>query len=387
MSHARQSATSRFDAIMQRLPQQEHQRSALLAGRNSEVRTDMKALVLDDFGRMSVQERHTPSPAGDEVLIEIVATGICGSDIHGYTGENGRRVPGQIMGHETVGLVAAMGTGVESDEFAVGDVVTFNPVVVPAEEVERFSGREQHCPDKYVIGVAPDIVAAFAQYVTVPARNVVRLHPGMPVEYGALIEPLAVGVHAVRRVAVDHNSTVLVIGGGPIGQSVILAARMAGARDIVVSEPDAGRRALCERLHARTIDPAVGPVPEQLRQLLGGLAGVAIDAVGVEQTVAAALESVQLGAMVCLVGMGAPQFALPAYQVSTGERSLVGSFTYSAQDFRDAARWVSGAPPELDELISRQVRLEEGPQAFADLARGDGTAGKVLVRLQPVSDT
>ncbi|MCK0173927.1 zinc-binding dehydrogenase [Mycolicibacterium sp. F2034L] len=347
----------------------------------------MKALVLEDFGRMTVQERRTPSPTGDEVLIEIVATGICGSDIHGYTGENGRRVPGQIMGHETVGIVAATGPAAECAEFTVGDVVTFNPVVVPAEHVAEFSGREQHCPDKYVIGVAPDVVAAFAQYVTVPARNVVRLRPDMPVEYGALIEPLAVGVHAVRRVGVDHTSTVLVIGGGPIGQSVILAARMAGARDIVVSEPDAGRRALCERLHARTIDPTTGPVPEQVRRLLGGPAAVAIDAVGIEPTVAAALESVQLGAMVCLVGMGAPQFVLPAYRVSTDERSLVGSFTYSAQDFRDAAHWVSGAPPELEELISRQVPLEDGPQAFADLARGDGTAGKVLVRLQPASGT
>jgi threonine dehydrogenase-like Zn-dependent dehydrogenase len=344
----------------------------------------MKALVLEDFGRMGVQERPQPSPAREEVLIEIVATGICGSDIHGYTGENGRRTPGQIMGHETVGIVAEIGTDAQSDEFAVGDVVTFNPVVVPAEEVQRFSGREQHCPGKYVIGVAHDVVAAFAQYVAVPARNVVRLDPDMPVEYGALIEPLAVGVHAVRRVAVDGSSTVLVIGGGPIGQSVILAARMAGARDIVVSEPDAGRRALCERLAARAIDPAAGPVPEQVRRLLGDLADVAIDAVGTEQTVAAALESVHLGAMVCLVGMGAPQFVLPAYKVSTEERSLVGSFTYSAQDFRDAAHWVSSAPPELEELISRQVRLEDGPQAFADLARGDGTAGKVLVRLQPV---
>lgn len=346
----------------------------------------MKALVLEDFGRMTVQERRTPSPAGDEVLIEIVATGICGSDIHGYTGENGRRVPGQIMGHETVGIVAEMGTEAASDEFTVGDVVTFNPVVVPAEEVERFSGREQHCPGKYVIGVAPDVVAAFAQYVTVPARNVVRLRPDMPVEYGALIEPIAVGVHAVRRVAVDHDSTVLVVGGGPIGQSVILAARMAGARNIVVSEPDPGRRALCERLHARAIDPTAGPVPEQVRQLLDGLASVAVDAVGTEQTVAAALGSVRSGAMVCLVGMGAPQFVLPAYQVSTEERSLVGSFTYSARDFRDAAHWVSGAPTELGDLISRQVRLDDGPQAFADLARGDGTAGKVLVRLQPVSE-
>ena len=345
----------------------------------------MKALVLDDFGRMAVHERSMPHPVGDEVLVKIVATGICGSDIHGYTGENGRRVPGQIMGHESVGVVAECGPDAGSTDFTPGDVVTFNPVVVPVDDLDRYAGREQHCPDKYVIGVAHDVVAAFAQFVTVPARNVVRLSADMPVEHGALIEPIAVALHAVRRVAVDDKSTVLILGGGPIGQSAILAARMEGATDIVVSEIDSTRRVLCERLGAKVIDPAAAPVPEQVCDVFGDLASVALDAVGIERTVASALESVRLGGLVCLVGMGAPTLRLNAFRISTDERSLVGSFTYSAQDFRDAAEWVSGGPAELGELISRQVRLEDGPQAFADLARGDGTAGKVLVWMDDAS--
>jgi threonine dehydrogenase-like Zn-dependent dehydrogenase len=346
----------------------------------------MKALVLDDFGTMSVRERQKPVADVDQILIEIVATGICGSDIHGFTGENGRRVPGQVMGHETVGVVAECGPETGQYGFSVGDVVTFNPVVVPAEQAEKFAGREQHCPDKYVIGVAHDVVAAFAQFVAVPARNVVALDTGMPIEFGALIEPLAVGVHAVRRVGVGPGSSVLVIGGGPIGQSVVLAARMEGATDIVVSEVDPGRRALCSRLGAETLDPAGGSLPERVAAILGGPATVAIDAVGIGATVAGALESVELGGAVCLVGMGTPQFPLDAYSVSTGERSLVGSFTYSAEDFRDAARFVSGAPPEVGELISRRVPLDDGPRAFTDLAAGDGTAGKVLVMLGDRAD-
>jgi threonine dehydrogenase-like Zn-dependent dehydrogenase len=341
----------------------------------------MKALVLEDFGRMTVRRHRKPQPHGDEVLVKIVATGICGSDIHGYTGENGRRIPGQIMGHESVGIVAECGADVSTTDFAPGDVVTFNPVVVPADQVARYAGHEQRCPNKQVIGVAPDVVSAFAEFIAVPARNVVRLRDDMPVEHGALIEPIAVAVHAVRRVAVYSASAVLVLGGGPIGQSVILACRMQGARDIVVSEIDPARRALCERLGARPIDPAAAPVPDQVRQIFGNFASVALDAVGIEQTVAAALESVQFGGSVCLVGMGAPKFALDAFRISTEEKSLVGSFTYTARDFRDAADWVSSGPAEIGELISRQVPLEDGPQAFADLARGDGTAGKVLVRM------
>jgi threonine dehydrogenase-like Zn-dependent dehydrogenase len=337
----------------------------------------MKALVLDDFGKMSVREHKKPVAGRDQILVEIAATGICGSDIHGFTGENGRRVPGQIMGHETVGVVAECGSEAGQYGFAVGDVVTFNPVVVPAEQAVEFVGREQHCPDKYVIGVAHDVVAAFAQFVAVPARNVVALGSEMPIEFGALIEPIAVGVHAVRRVGVRPGLSVLVIGGGPIGQSVILAARMEGATDIVVSEVDPGRRALCARLGARTL----------VKVLLGGPAAVAIDAVGIGVTVAGALESVKLGGAVCLVGMGTPQFTIDAYSVSTEERSLVGSFTYSAEDFRDAAQFVSSAPPEVGELISRRVPLHDGPQAFTDLAAGDGTAGKVLVLLSDRVDS
>lgn len=108
----------------------------------------IKALVLRDFGQMVVEELPDPTAGPGEVLVSVVATGICGSDLHGYTGENGRRAPGQVMGHESVGTVAALGRGTEGTGLAVGDVVTFNPVVVPESAVEEYAGREQMCPDK-----------------------------------------------------------------------------------------------------------------------------------------------------------------------------------------------------------------------------------------------
>ncbi len=343
----------------------------------------MRALVLEDFGRMAVQERSMPRPAGDEVLIKIVATGICGSDIHGYTGENGRRVPGQVMGHETVGIVAECGPDVGSTDFAPGDVVTFNPVVVPGDDVARYAGCEQRCPNKYVIGVAHDVVAAFAQYRhrAGPKRGAAaQRHAGRARRADRTDRGRGARGPAGRRG--PERPAVLILGGGPIGQSVVLAARMEGATDIVVSEIDPGRRALCERLGAKVIDPATGPVADQVRQIFGDLASVALDAVGIEQTVAAALESVRLG------GVGVP---------GRHGRTAVASWTRFVSAPREVA-WSaasptrrrtsvtprsgsSSGPAEVGELISRQVRLEDGPQAFADLARGDGTAGKVLVRM------
>jgi len=339
----------------------------------------MRALVLTKFGELRVEERPTPSAAADEVLIRVVATGICGSDIHGYTGDNGRRVPGQVMGHESVGRVAALGENAEDSGLALEQVVTFNPVVVPPTDAAAYAGREQHSPNKTVIGVVPEIPAAFADYLVVPARNVVPLPEGIPVEYGALVEPLAVAAHAVRRVLVASDRRALVVGGGPIGQSVVLALTMKGVETIYVSEVDPGRRALCERLGATTFDPTAGPLADAIAAA-GGPVDVAIDAVGISASLTDALACTTLGGRVCLVGMGSSRLQLDAFAISTGERSIVGSFTYSAHDFTDAASFVASGAPGIGELISREVSPEEADATFAALARGDGTAGKVLVR-------
>lgn len=341
----------------------------------------MKALVLKDFGSLVVEDRPMPQPVGDEVVIQIEATGICGSDIHGFTGENGRRVPGQIMGHESVGLISSLGADAAALGLEVGQRVTFNPVVVPVADLETYAGREQHCPDKYVIGVKSDVVSAFAQYIAVPARNIIVLPSSIPVGYGALVEPLAVAVHAVRRAGVHADDRVLVLGGGPIGQSVVLALLMAGVTRILVSEVTEARRALVERLGARVIDPMQGPVAGQVISVFGTRADVTIDAVGITPTITDALRSTALGGTVCLVGMGSPALDIEAFAVSTEERSIVGSFTYSNKDFVDAAAWIATTPDIAAELISREVPLAAANDAFTGLASNDGTPGKVLIRL------
>lgn len=333
--------------------------------------------MLKDFGDLVVAERETPVAGPGQVLLRTLSTGICGSDLHGYTGANGRRVPGQVMGHETVGRVAAVGDGVDLPE---GLLATVNPVISCGVCPACAAGTEQLCATKRVIGVDPAISAAFAEYVAVPAANLVPLPESMPEAYGALIEPLAVGYHAATRGAVTAADSVLVIGGGPIGQAVVLAARRMGAERILVSEPNAGRRRLCEGLGAEVVDPAAGALPDQVRERLGGPATVAFDAVGVSATIADALAATSLGARVVLVGMGAPTVELGAFAISTAERSLIGTFSYPAAEFRAAAEWVAEAPAELDRLIEKQVELEEAPAAFAQLARDLGIAGKVLVR-------
>ena len=338
----------------------------------------MKALVLVEFGRLEVRDLPDAQPGPGEVVVEIACTGICGSDIHGFTGANGRRVPGMVMGHETSGRVLALGEGVAGP--AVGTPVTVNPVVVPTEDAAAWRGREQQHPGKWIIGVRPDVVAAFGQQVVVPARNLVALPDGMPLAHGALVEPLAVATHAVGRLHPGPGA-VLVTGGGPIGQSVVVALQQAGVGTILVSEPTAARRDVLATLGAIPLDPNSGPLRDQVIAAIGEPASAAVDAVGATSSLADCLTATLPGATVCLVGMASPRLELSAFDISTAERTLMGSFTYSSTDFAQALAGLAAAPAAADALISRTVPLADAPATFTALAKGDGTPGKVLVDL------
>ncbi|MDO9397425.1 MAG: alcohol dehydrogenase catalytic domain-containing protein, partial [Herbiconiux sp.] len=228
---------------------------------------------------MALADRPRPEAGGGEVLIRVAFTGICGSDIHGYTGHNGRRSLGQVMGHESSGTIQGFGPGDALPGLAIGDAVTFNPVVLPLEDRAEFTDREQHSPRKSVIGVDPTRTASFADYIVVPAVNVLRLADGMPVEHGALVEPTAVALHAIRRAGVIGHERVLVVGGGPIGQSVVLVLQALGVPEILVSEISPGRRSLLEEMGVSVIDPSAGDLAAALGRHGGPVDGT-IDAVG-----------------------------------------------------------------------------------------------------------
>ncbi|HSU36787.1 MAG TPA: alcohol dehydrogenase catalytic domain-containing protein [Propionibacteriaceae bacterium] len=344
----------------------------------------MKALVLRGNYDIAVEERPDPRPGSGEVVVEVIATGICGSDFHGYSGENGRRHPGQVMGHETVGRIGELGSDVSG--LTAGQLVTVNPVMGCNNCPACASGQQQWCSRKVVLGVAPEISAAFAERVAVPAANIVTLPEEMPAELGALVEPMAVGYHAVRRGDAVEGDRVLVIGGGPIGQACLLAARRLGIDNLAISDVSPSRRELCAGLGARPIDPTAGDLAAAVTTTLGGPATLVVDAVGISRTVADALAASDLGARIVLVGMGSPQLDLAAYAISTGERSLVGSFTYSPAEFAETAAWVGTVPDGIASLIDGRVGWEGAPQSFDDLARGRSTASKILVFPQGVPE-
>ncbi|HEY9376535.1 MAG TPA: zinc-binding dehydrogenase, partial [Jiangellaceae bacterium] len=243
------------------------------------------------------------------------------------------------------------------------------------------AGASQRCPQRRVIGVQPDISAAFAERMVAPSRNVLPLPDGTPPDVGSLVEPLAVGYHAVQRAALSPDDAVFVLGGGPIGQAAALAARRLGSSRVVVAELDAARRDLVTRLGFSTVDPAKMSASE-ITAALGGPAAVVVDAVGTSRTLQTAFDTSVPGARIVLVGMGAPRVEIAAYAVSTEEREVFGSFAYDDAAFRDTVHWAAANAPDLEPLIERRVELDEAPETFRALAAGELTAGKVLVQPQ-----
>lgn len=341
----------------------------------------MRVLELVGWSKLIVSQGREPVIGDHDVLIEVLATGICGSDIHGYTGENGRRQAGQVMGHETVGRVVALGDLVEPGEaVSIGDIATVNPVIGCKTCLQCLDDAEQRCPERRIIGVTPGLLGAFAEFMTAPSSNVVPLPSTMPIRYGAMVEPLAVGYHAVRRGAVSAGDAVLVVGGGPVGQACVLGAQRLGAARIAVSEPSAHRRDINSAIGAVAIDPtSSSDFSAAVEAALGSLPDVVIDAVGTNESLETAFAAAPLTSTVVLVGMGHPKIAISAFEVSTKERSLVGSFCYSPQEFRETAAWVGEAPAVIDVMIGGMVDLAEAPATFAALAGDQAPQGKVLV--------
>lgn len=343
----------------------------------------MRALVLHGPHSIGVQQVPDPAPASGEVLLRITATGICGSDVHGYTGENGRRHPGQIMGHETVGRIAGGDAGaLAARGLAVGDPVTVNPVIGCKRCGACSIGEEQSCPERRLIGVDPEISSAFADLMVAPAANVTRLPDRMPEDQGALIEPLTVGYHAARRGRCSAEDRVVVLGAGPIGQACVLAALRLGVGHVLVSEPNPNRATLIRQLGSAQIT-AVDPVRQRLADIapdvLRGRPTLVLDAVGSAATLRDALDVADRLARVVLVGMNEPIVQLSAYGISTAERELIGAFCYNREDFTTTTAWAASMPDQLGLLIDRRVGWSGAASAFEELASGTSGASKILV--------
>src|ERR1700730_10928786 len=227
----------------------------------------MKALLLSKYRHLEITDLPVPAPGRDEVLVRVAACGICGSDVHGYDGSSGRRIPPIVMGHEAAGTVAAIGEGVS--DLAEGDRVTFDSTVYCGKCNYCLRGEVNLCEQRQVLGVSCGDyrrAGAFAEFVTVPARVVYKLPESISFADAAMLEAVAVAIHAVSLAAISGETTALVVGAGTIGVLTLQALRAAGSKRVFVSDVDATRLKLAKELGAMDVLLAGADVVAQILQ-------------------------------------------------------------------------------------------------------------------------
>ena len=347
---------------------------------------DMKALLLSKYRQLEMADVPTPAAGAGEVLIRVGACGICGSDVHGYDGSSGRRIPPIVMGHEAAGRIAAVGAGVTG--LAEGDRVTFDSTIYCGACGFCRRGEVNLCDHRQVLGVSCGDyrrAGAFAEFVTVPARVVYKLPESVSFAEAAMLEAVAVAIHAVSLAEISAESAVLVVGAGTIGVLILQALRAAGCKRVFVSDVDATRLIMAKELGAADVFRADGDVVAQILQRTGGVGvDVALEAVGRNETVSAAIASVRKGGTVVLVGNISPDVTLPLQKVVTRQIRLQGSCA-SAGEYPQAIKLMARGSIRVKPLITAVAPLAEGPQWFERLYAREPNLMKVVLTPGPVS--
>lgn len=341
----------------------------------------MRALLLSEYKKLSVVDMPVPPIGEDEVLVRVKACGVCGSDIHGYDGSTGRRIPPLVMGHEAAGVIERAGSRV--DGLTAGDRVTFDSMVSCGACGFCRGGQINLCDNRMVLGVSCGDYrrhGAFAEYVAVPARILYKLPADLPFERAALTEAVSIAVHGVNRRVPASDERAVVIGAGMIGLLTIQVLKVKGVRTIVAVDIDEGKLGLARRMGAtHTLNATAVDVPAAIADLTGGRgADVAFEVVGLGDTVANAVRSVRKGGTVVLIGNLSPTVGLPLQSVVTREVSVLGSCG-SSGEIPECIDLLARGAIDVDPIISLKAPLDAGPELFARLYAGDRRLMKVII--------
>jgi len=331
----------------------------------------MKALVFKGPKKFEVEEWPLPEVSPGDALIRVRACGICGSDIHGYLGVTGRRLEGYCMGHECCGDIAALGEGVHG--WAVGDRVAVQPTIFCGECVYCQEGRTELCLHKRFLGVF-DVNGAMAEYVSVPAKLLYRMPDTMSYADGALIEPLAVAKCAVDKLPGGvMGKSALVVGAGTIGLLIISVLKARGAKTVIAVDLSQNRLKFAKSSGADYVfDPSKADIVTEVRAVTDGLgADVSLEAVGADRPVKTAIDCLRLGGGCVWVGNSKKEIVVDMQSIVTREITVYGTYTYSHKAFGETMDEMADMGIKTEELVGKQIPIEEAPAVFEYLAAGN----------------
>ncbi|MCA3603427.1 MAG: alcohol dehydrogenase catalytic domain-containing protein [Methylobacterium sp.] len=330
----------------------------------------MKALVYDGPNSLAYRDEPNPSPEADDLIVRVHAVGICGSDMHAYHGHDNRRPAPLILGHEAAGTIEG---GPRH-----GERVTINPLVVDPVCPYAMEGRWHLSPTRQILSMPPR-QGAFAEYVRIPPRNLVRIPDHLPFEQAALAEPIAVSWHAARIGSGKLHQPlaacrVVVIGGGAIGLTSAIVARLFGAGDIAIGETNPLRRETLRRTEGfEAYAPGENDPKENSVDLV-------IDAVGAVGTRIAASRMIRPGGVIVHLGLLPGLEGLDIRKLTLQEVTVSGSYCYTPHDFEHTVEAL--ARRRLGRLQWFEERpLSEGARAFHDIDAGATPAAKIVLRV------
>ena len=336
----------------------------------------MKAAVFHASDRpLVVEEIADPVPGPRDLVVEVRACGICGTDLHAAS-QPGGLPTGCVMGHEFSGVVVETG-GEAASDFSTGDRVIAVPSIGCGTCPACLSGDVMHCPQVKIIGLG-QLPGAYARYVRVGSNETLALPDALDFSQGALAEPLAVGLHAVNVSGLSPGQNVFVAGAGPIGLAVTLWARFIGAENIIVSEPAEGRRALAAQVGATRVVSGSESAAPLLAELPGGGADVLFECVGVPGLLTECVGLAPPRSKVVVAGVSMhPEPFVPGLAV-VKELELQFVLAYMKSDFEQALDMMAAGRVDPRPMVTGRVDLDGLPTAFEGLKQPSSQC-KILV--------
>ncbi|MBI4240598.1 MAG: galactitol-1-phosphate 5-dehydrogenase [Candidatus Rokubacteria bacterium] len=324
----------------------------------------MKGLVYPAWDQLEVRDVPEPTPKPGEVVVRVAAVGICGSELEGFATRSPRRPPPLIMGHEFCGEVAEVGEGVSG--YRVGDRVVVNSVISCGQCEECRDGQTHLCRDREVFGMKRP--GGFAELCAVPVSTLLPLPEKVSPVQGALVEPLANGVHALSLTRQRFPETVVVIGAGTIGLMTLQVAKAAGALRLVTVDTNDRRLEVAHQLGAEPVlNPRRDAVVASVRDFTRGRgADLVVDAVGAAETRRVAVAATRPGGETVWLGLHDDPTQLSGFDVVLGERKITGSYAVTPRDLRAAIGLFAHGKVELTPWV-RPFPLTEGARVFREL--------------------
>lgn len=331
---------------------------------------------------MNMRRTALPVLKAGEVLLEVSAAGICGSELSGYLGHNSLRKPPLIMGHEAAGRIVQTteGTLADGSRAREGARVTFNPLISCGVCDRCLAQRANLCRQRQIIGIHR--AGAFAQFVAVPANQCYLLPAGLSENIASLTEPLACAVRAVSLAHVGSKDSLLILGAGPIGLFCLAAARAMGIEHITVTDMAPTRLAVAQKWGATSvINARENDVVAEVTSITPGGVAAVIDAVGANMTRKQAVEAVVPGGQVVYIGLHDEESPLAANYLVRQEVAITGSFAYTPQDFERAFDFLVQGLLQADPSWLEERPLTEGATAFEELIAGTAPVTKIILRV------